>query len=149
MTRKIVMIIIAAVLLLAVVLVQKSDAQAIDTSELLAAGPAVAICEWIHANVKWIGDTPLRIKRPAETLFGGDCADQAGLMIWMLADQGLRAELILMDLDDFEAHHAVVLFRGVYYDPVDGSWCKPEDFRLAHVVNYAIEGSVLLKEFGE
>ena len=142
------LIVIVVCLIVIVIAAQQLNADAVDTSALLRARPAIAICTWIHEHVEWVGDTPLRIKPPVESLVdGADCADMSLLMIWLLAGRGLEAELILMELDDYDVNHAVVLFDGMYYDPVDGSWSKPEDYRYAHEVKVVVDGAVLLKEF--
>jgi len=94
------------------------------------------IVMWINANITYVPSRDV-IKFPAETLMtGGDCADFCSLMIMLLDSEGIRAEMKVLDLDDYEAHHAVVSLLGFIYDPVTGKEYIGE-FPLAHTVVFS------------
>lgn len=104
---------------------------------------------WVHANVAY-ERSPDRIKPPAETLRdgAGDCADAAALLIAALEASGAtQARMLLLDLDDYEAHHAVVSLYGHIFDPTTGRVFR-ERFPLPHRVADAVSIAGLLADWG-
>lgn len=104
---------------------------------------AQEVNEWVHDIVTYVA-SPLEIKTPAQTLMtGGDCADMSALIVWILEDEGIEAEMLLLDLRDFDRHHAIVRVLGVLFDPVSGLMFTDE-FPLAHKMNYNVSWTTLL-----
>jgi len=108
---------------------------------------AERITVWIHANVEYVA-SPDRIKNPTETLLdGGDCADMSALLVSMLNDAHVRAaQLLLIDLRDFEEHHAVVELYGWIFDPTTGAVFRGS-FPLAHEIRFEVGFSNLLADW--
>lgn len=122
------------------------------SASLCAYGPATdlararEIMRWVHEHVQYVRSPDL-IKSPAATLLGGgDCADMSALMLWLLREEGIRAEMLLLDLDDFEEHHAVVLVYGKVFDPTTGREFSAS-FPLPHRVTDAFGISNLLADW--
>ena len=115
-------------------------------SDLLRARELTA---WIYEHVEYVR-SPERIKSPAETLRdGGDCADLSALLIAALeASVVRRATLLLLDLDDYEEHHAVVSLYGRIYDPTTGREYLGA-FPLPHRIGDSIGISNLLADWEE
>jgi transglutaminase-like putative cysteine protease len=108
---------------------------------------AYQVMMWIHTNVEYVS-SPAVIKTPAQTLLtGGDCADMSALMLWLLAEHGIEADMLVLNLDQFVAHHAVVKYRGKIYDPVAGKVFAGA-FPLPHRVAFAMEFNNLLVDWG-
>ena len=104
------------------------------------------LTEWVNQHVEYVR-SPHVIKTPASTLLtGGDCADMSGLLIWLLADEGIKASMLLLDLDDFAEHHAVVSLYGHIYDPTTGRVFR-ERFPLPHRIGDSIGISNLLADW--
>jgi hypothetical protein len=104
---------------------------------------AKEVNEWVHDIVTYVA-SPLEIKTPVQTLMtGGDCADMSALIVWILEDEGIEAEMLLLDLRDFDRHHAIVRVLGVLFDPVSGLMFTDE-FPLAHKMNYNVSWTTLL-----
>ena len=78
------------------------------------------------------------ILNPLDTLAnGGDCADMSALLVSLLEADGIPAELILLDLENIEPHHAYVRVWGMYFDPVTGTMSS-ETYPLLHKVTYEV-----------
>ncbi len=105
------------------------------------------VCRWINGAVEYVA-SPAEIKTPAYTLIeGGDCADMSALMLSMLEDMGIRsAEMLLLDLDEFDEHHAVVQLYGWIFDPTTGAVFR-DSFPLPHVVRFEVGYSNLLADW--
>jgi len=122
-------------------------------SVAIAEGPggdilrARELTAWINEHVVY-ERSPAVIKSPADTLAtGGDCADMAGLLIYFLEEVGVRrATMFLLDLDDYEEHHAVVSLYGRIYDPTTGREYLGA-FPLPHRVGDSIGISNLLADW--
>ena len=122
-------------------------------SAALAEGPggdilrARELTAWINEHVEYVR-SPERIKSPAETLRdGGDCADMAGLLMAALEASGVRrAELQLLDLDDYEINHAVVKLYGRIYDPTTGREYLGA-FPLSHRIGDSLSLGALLADW--
>jgi len=104
------------------------------------------LVEWIHEHVEYVPSKDV-IKTPADTLMtGGDCADFSALMIALLKAEEIDAEMLLLDLVDFEAHHAVVILYGKIFDPVTGRTYR-HDFPLAYTVGGVVSYENLLLDW--
>ena len=102
---------------------------------------------WINEHVVY-ERSPERIKSPADTLAtGGDCADLSALLIAALEASGVRrATMLLLDLYDYEEHHAVVELYGRIYDPTTGREYLGA-FPLPHRIGDSIGISNLLADW--
>ena len=106
------------------------------------------IVAWIHSSVEYVA-TPDVIKSPAETLrTGGDCADMSALMLALLEAEEIHAELLLLDLVNYSAHHAVVQLFGRIYDPTTGLEYRGE-FPREYVVGGAVSYANLLTDWDQ
>ena len=98
----------------------------------------------VHESITYVA-TPFVIKTPAQTfLTGGDCADMSAYIIWLLEDEGIHgAEMLLLDLDNYVPHHAIVRLWGVMFDPVSGLMFTDE-FPLPHKMNHNVPWNDIL-----
>ena len=92
---------------------------------------------WIHESLEYVISRDDILEPMATIRLGGDCADFSALLVSMLADEGIHAEMLLLDLKNFKPHHAYVRLWGMYFDPVYGTMSS-EEFPLLHKVTHKI-----------
>ncbi len=105
-------------------------------------------CKWIYTSFKYVrsaseNKTAMRTLADRE----GDCYDLSVLMVAMLAEDGVRANVWIMDLPELGDRHVVVELYGYLYDPTKGVMYH-DGLPMKYRVNYIVSYSMLLLEWG-
>ncbi len=105
-------------------------------------------CKWVYKHIKYVRSATEN-KTAMRTIADGtgDCYDMAVLMVAMLAEDGVRANVWIMDLPELNDRHVVVELYGFLYDPTKGVMYH-DGLPMVYRVNYILSYSTLLLEWG-
>jgi hypothetical protein len=89
-------------------------------------GEVLEVVQFVNKEIEY-EESGRIIKSPSQTLEDGtgDCADMSVLVMYYLLDRGInKSRFVIMkgvDKNDSYFLHAVVEYKGVYYDPTLGN----------------------------
>lgn len=112
------------------------------------AAQAIAIGEWVQANVYYVHELPERFNTPPKTLesMAGDCDDFTTLIGAMLESVGIRSQFIIMNIDGQWRH----IFPRALIEPAGGSPSKviPLDATLDYSIGELTDPVTYMRDTG-